>query len=234
MEVKKSERADLQGKKSIFAQVGLIASLLAVWGLFSIHQGNIEIELPPIEEETVLMELAPVTRPEEPAKPRVQKVVAPSLTEKIEVVDNEVEIEETDIFNPEIDEFTPNYAGLPEGIPNDGDLLMEETAPIYKAEVNPSFQGDNSSNYAAFSKWVHSQVVFPEIVQESGIQGSVVIRFVIQTDGTLGQFEILASPDSMLSDEVIRVFKKSPKWEPGLQRQRPVPVIAVQTIKFQF
>lgn len=220
MELKKAESVDLQGKKTIFAQIGVVLSLLIVYGMFSVHTSDIEIDIPLAEEEEVIAELPPVTRPEEPPKPKVQKVVAPSITDKIEVVENEIEVEDTELFNPETDEFTPNFAGLPQGDPNDGELLDDAT-PVFKAEVDPKFDGKDV-NY--FSTWVKQRVKYPQVVQDAGISGAVTLRYVIGADGKIRDIQVLSSPDQMLTDEVIRVINSSPAWSPAMQRNRPVPI----------
>ncbi len=234
MELKKAAKVDLQAKKGMFVQIGLFLSLLAIFGLFNISQGKIEIDIPEVEEEELVMDLPPVTREEEPPKERVQKVVAPSITDKIEIVENDLEIEETELFDPETDEFKPNFAGLPVGVPNDGDLLLEDPAPVFKAEVDPTFGGHKNSKDSqnAFRKWVQKNVVYPQIVQESNIAGAVSIRFAIGVDGKITKISVLSSPDKLLSDEVIRVMKAAPAWTPGLQRDKPVPVWATIRVVF--
>ncbi len=234
MELKKSKKADLQSKKGMFAQIGLIVSLLLITGMFNISQSKIEIEIVEAEEEEVVVELPPVTRPEEPVKQRVQKVVAPSITDKIEIVENEVELEETELFNPETDEFTPNWAGLPTGVPNDGDILIDDSAPVFKAEVDPTFGGEagGKDSQNAFRKWVQKRVKYPAIVSESNISGAVSLRFVIGKDGKITDITVLSSPDKLLTEEVTRVMLAAPAWTPGLQREKPVPVYATIRVVF--
>ncbi len=235
MEVKKSAKVDLQAKKGVFAQVGLIASLLLIWGMFNIPQSELELEIVEAEEVEVVQDLPPVTRPEEPVKQKVQKVVAPSITDKIEVVDNEIELEETELFNPETDEHTPNWAGLPTGTPNDGELLLEDEAPVFKAEVSPTFDGKagGKESQNAFRNWVQKRVKYPTIVQESNITGAVSLRFVIGKDGKVTDIQVLSSPDKLLTEEVKKVLLSSPAWTPGLQRDKAVPVYATIRIVFK-
>lgn len=232
MEVKKSEKADLQSKKFIFTQVGLFVSLAILYGLFNMHTSNIEIAIVQKEEEPVVMEAPPITRPEEAPKPRVQKVVAPTISEKFEVVENTVELEDTDLFNPETDEDTPNYAGLPTGTPNDGEAFIEEDVPVFKAEINPDFQGGGAQSNNKFRIWVQKNVKYPKLAEENGVSGAVNIQFVIGQDGVIRDIKVISSPDRSLSDEVIRVLKSSPKWTPGKQREKPVSVIGTIRIVF--
>lgn len=232
MEVKKSAKADLQGKKFMFSQIGLIVALLALYGAFNMHSSNIELQAVQATEEPAVMEAPPITRPEdETPKPRVQKVVAPTISEKFEVVENTVEIENTDMFNPETDEDTPNYAGLPTGVPVDGDIL-DEDIPVFKAEINPDFMGAGAKSNDEFRKWVQKTVKYPQIAADNGVSGAVSLKFVIGQDGKLRDITVINSPDSFLSEEVIRVLKSSPAWTPGKQREKPVSVIGTIRIVF--
>lgn len=234
MEIKKSDKADLQGKKLIFTQIGLVLSLLLTWGAFNISQGTISIQEieKPVEEITA--ELPPVTRPEEERpQTKLLKVVAPTISDIIEVVDNSIELENEDIFNPEADEDLKVYTGLPTGTPNDGELILDEDVPVIKAEINPDFQGAGDKSNDKFRKWVQSAVKYPQLAQENGVVGAVVLKFVIGKDGRIGEITILSSPDRSLSDEVTRVLKSSPAWTPGKQRGKPVSVYGTVRILFQ-
>lgn len=98
---------------------------------------------------------------------------------------------------------------------------VEEDLPFVSAETLPRFQGQDLNG---FRKWVQERIAPSKIVPGSGIPGRVVVSFVIDTTGRLTQIRILQSPDRSLSDEVVRVLKQSPRWEPGQQFDRKVPV----------
>lgn len=98
---------------------------------------------------------------------------------------------------------------------------VEEDLPFLAAETMPRFQGQDLNG---FRKWVQQRIRPSKTVLDNGIRGRVVVTFVIDTTGRLTQIQILQSPDRSLSDEVIRVLKRSPRWEPGRQLDRKVPV----------
>lgn len=98
---------------------------------------------------------------------------------------------------------------------------VEEDLPFVSAETLPRFQGQDLNG---FRKWVQERIAPSKIVPGSGIPGRVVVSFMIDTTGRLTQIRILQSPDRSLSDEVVRVLKQSPRWEPGRQFDRKVPV----------
>ena len=97
----------------------------------------------------------------------------------------------------------------------DGDM------PYVKVEKMPTFQGGDLN---VFRNWVQSKIQYPKEAMDKGIKGRVVCSFVVEKDGSLTDFDVLQSPDKSLADEVVRILKTSPKWEPGEQRGEKVRV----------
>lgn len=106
----------------------------------------------------------------------------------------------------------------------------EEDTPFIKVEKMPTFQGGDLN---VFRNWVQSNVKYPQEAQEKALQGRVVFSFVVEKDGSVSEFQALQSPDKVLTDEVERVFKTSPKWEPGEQLGEKVRVKYTVPIVFQ-
>ena len=106
----------------------------------------------------------------------------------------------------------------------------EEDTPFVKVEKMPTFQGGDLN---VFRNWVQSNVKYPQEAQEKALQGRVVFSFVVEKDGSVLEFQALQSPDKVLTDEVERVFKTSPKWEPGEQLGEKVRVKYTVPIVFQ-
>jgi TonB family protein len=96
----------------------------------------------------------------------------------------------------------------------------EDTAFI-KVESMPTFQGGDLNGYR---NWVQSQLQYPAEAKEKGIKGRVIFSFVVEKDGSVSEFKVLNTPDKLLSAEVERVFKLTPKWEPGKQNGNAVRV----------
>ena len=71
------------------------------------------------------------------------------------------------------------------------------------------------------------------VPQEQGIQGKVIIQFVVDRDGTITDPVVVRSVDPYLDKEALRVIKAMPKWTPGKQRQKPVRVSFTVPINFQ-
>ena len=107
---------------------------------------------------------------------------------------------------------------------------IEEDQPFIKVEKMPTFRGGDLNQ---FRNWVQGKLRYPQIAQENGISGRVIMSFVIERDGTLTNIEILQSPDRSLSDEAVRVLQNSPKWEPGRQRDVPCRVKYILPVEFK-
>jgi len=97
-------------------------------------------------------------------------------------------------------------------------------------EDMPTFRG---SDVNKFREWVQSNVNYPRIAAENGIQGKVFVMFVVDEKGQITQPEIMRGVDPSLDDEVIRIVSSSPIWSPGLQKGIPVKVRFSITVNFQ-
>ncbi|MDE5675820.1 MAG: energy transducer TonB [Muribaculaceae bacterium] len=67
----------------------------------------------------------------------------------------------------------------------------------------------------ALMKWLNSQIRYPEAAQQNDIQGRVIVKFVVEKDGSIGAVSIMKGVDKDLDREALRVVKKMPKWQPG-------------------
>ena len=97
----------------------------------------------------------------------------------------------------------------------------QEALPFQLIEVKPRFNGGDA---AEFSKWVNSQLVYPEKAKQAGIQGRVAIQFTVGTDGAVRDAKVLRGVSEDLDAEALRVVSSSPRWEPGMQDGKAVPV----------
>lgn len=107
--------------------------------------------------------------------------------------------------------------------------VVEDDQPFVRVEQMPSFMG---GDLLTFRNWVMQNLRYPQKAQENNIQGRVLVEFVIERDGSLTNIKPLQSPDQVLTDEAVRILKKSPKWTPGMQRNLPVRVKYTLPIEF--
>ena len=76
-------------------------------------------------------------------------------------------------------------------------------------------QAEFPGGQAALMKWLSSNIRYPEAAQQNDIQGRVVVKFVVEKDGSIGHAEIARGVDKDLDREALRVVNKMPKWQPG-------------------
>lgn len=76
-------------------------------------------------------------------------------------------------------------------------------------------QAEFPGGTGALMKWLGNNIRYPEAAQQNDIQGRVIVKFVVEKDGSIGAAEIVKGVDKDLDREAIRVVKKMPKWQPG-------------------
>ncbi|WP_430811887.1 MULTISPECIES: energy transducer TonB [unclassified Carboxylicivirga] len=224
MEVKKSPKADLENKKSVFMQIGLVVTLAIVliafeWTTTDVDASQFEM----VEELEAEEEIMPITRQEEVKPPPPPP--PPKVADVLNIVEDDVELdEELDIEDTEMDEDTEI---------DFSDLAMEEEesedAPVFFiVEDMPEFPGGEE----ALRKYIAQSVKYPVIAQENGIQGRVYVSFVVNTKGKVTDVKIARGVDPNLDKEAIRVVNAMPAWKPGKQRGKAVKVSYTVPINF--
>lgn len=226
MEEKKSKKADLEGKKTIFLEIGFVLTLLLVWGAFEFSTKAEKAEdLGTVEFTEEVVEEIPITRQEqiELPPPPPQQTVA----DIIEVVDDKIEINE-DLTIDEADENTAvEIQEIVEVAPVEEE--EEEAAPFVIVEDMPEFKGGEK----ALLKYIAEHVVYPEIAKENDIQGTVYVKFVVNEKGKVTNVGLLRGVDPLLDKEAIKVIESLPDWKPGKQSGKNVKVSMQVPIKFQ-
>ena len=227
MEQKKTESADLENKRGYLLEIGLVAALLIMWGVFE-YSSKVERaeDFGPLEVIADEEELAPVTRQEElqlPPPPPPQQTVA----DIIEIVDDKVEVND-DFMSTEADENTTVEIQEVVEVAQEEEVV-EEPQVFFIVEDMPEFPGGE----LALRKYIAENVRYPEMAKENDIQGTVYVRFVVDTDGSVKNVEVIRGVDQLLDKEAIRVVQSLPKWKPGKQRGKAVKVSHSVPIKFQ-
>jgi len=218
MELKKNPKVDLEKKKTIFLEIGLVLSLGIILLAFEwTSTGGINTDFAQMQDIVVEEEMIPITQQEEikppPPPPQPQQVI-----ELINIVEDDVDLDDdVDLFDMEFNEDVAvqiiNFV--------DEEEELEEEEIFVIVEDMPSFQGGDLNK---FREYINKNLRYPEIAAENGIQGRVILSFVVETDGRVSNVRILRGVDPALDREAIRVVESSPKWQPGMQRGKPVRV----------
>ncbi len=223
MELKKSPKADLENKKGLFLEIGLVISLLVMIGAFAWNQKEKVVEILDLGTVEVEEEIIEITRQDQKSPEPVKKTIS-VMSDIINVVKNDTKIT-TDIT---FDDFSEDAVVVAEA--KVSEERVEDDAPFLIAEEMPKFMG---GDLMAFRNWVQERLRYPTIAAENGISGRVTLTFVIEKDGSLTNIQVLQSPDRSLSDEAVRVLESSPKWTPGKQRSTPVRVKYTLPVEFR-
>lgn len=214
MEAKKSPKADLEGKKVIFTQIGLIIALAATLLAFEWKSYDKSVEgFGERVVEDVPEEIIPITeqKVKPPPPPPPKKVV------QINVVEDDVEVEEDLTIDVEADEETI----VEEYVPIEVEEEVVEEAPIFTVvESMPEFKGGMPELY----KYLGNNIKYPVMAKESGIQGKVYVTFVVERDGSITDVRVLRGIGGGCDEEAVRVVQDMPNWTPGKQRGKPVRV----------
>ncbi len=227
MEIKKSEKANLENKKLLFVEIGLVISLLITYVAFEWTQKETKVSVLEDTTEVVLEEeIIPITQETPPPPPAAPKM--PVLSDQIDIVDDEIELEDDMFMNLEDDSSLG--VEIMDYVEVEEEVVEEEAIPFQFVEEKPSFQGGDANQ---FSKWVNQRLNYPEIAKENGVQGRVTLQFTVEKDGTVTKVKVLRGVDPSLDKEAVRVVSMSPKWKPGKQRDRAVPVTYTFPVIFQ-
>lgn len=106
---------------------------------------------------------------------------------------------------------------------------LDDTKEMDEVDALPAYPGGQQELY----KLLTNNVIYPEAAKRAGAEGTVVISFVVEKDGSLSTFETVKSPRQDFSDEVIRVIKKSPQWSPAMKDGKAVKVKYTLPFKFK-
>jgi protein TonB len=216
MRTAKSSKADLEGKRFIFREIGIILVLALILLAFEMKSyDKQEIDLisrvaDKTQEEMVEITLQEKTPP--PPSPMQQTTV-------IEIVKNEMEIEQEIEIDVEADQTTVVEEYIPIA-PMEEEEAAEEEQVFVVVESMPSFPGGDEARLA----YLNENLKYPLMARESGIQGRVFLTFVVEKDGSITDARILRGIGGGCDEEALRVVKNMPKWIPGKQRNVPVRV----------
>lgn len=225
MEIKKLPKADLENKRMVFMQIGLVVVLSLVLIASEWSTTDINIHTTHMDEGVMTeVDMIPITRPEEVKPPPPPP--PPKPADILIIVEDDVPlIDELIILDTELNKDQEiNFANLirddSEERENDGFFLV--------VEEMPEFPGGE----AALKRYLATAVKYPIIAQENNIQGRVSIQFIINTRGEVTNATVLRGVDPSLDKEALRVVESMPRWKPGKQRNKTVRVSYTVPINF--
>ena len=169
--------------------------------------------------------------PPPPPPPPPQDVVQQAYTAPV-VVDSVKPEEAVQLMSADQAQVEVRDADVVEEVAVVAEEVQEDVdaaEPFVVVEEMPMFPGGD----AAIQKYIGDNVIYPEVAKENNIQGRVIVKFCVTSKGGVDKVEILKGVDPELDAEVVRVVKTLPKFKPGKQGGKPVPVWYTIPINFQ-
>ena len=217
MELKKNPKADLEKRRGLYLEIGLVVILAATLVAFEVKSYDSEEEtafqrevIEEVEEQIIQTD---IVEPPPPPPPEVIEV-----TTLINVVDDEQKIENELVVNAEVTEETKNVDIVPVKVEEEVEVAEEPIFTVVESE--PEFPGGMEALY----KYLAQNIKYPQLARENGITGKVYVTFVVEKDGSIANPRILRDIGGGCGAEAIRVVKAMPKWSPGKQRGKAVRV----------
>jgi periplasmic protein TonB len=227
MITKKTERANLEKKKGLFTEIGLVLALIFTLAAFEYTKEDLKTSsLMALKDAAGDEEIIPITRPElqKPPEPPKPKTVIIDL----KIVEDDVKLED----NLDFDAFDANQNDaikIATVVGNTKEQEEEENQVFQIVEDMPSFQGGTIEK---FRDYIQSTVKYPTLAMENSISGTVYVGFVVNRRGEVSNITIVRGVDPSLDEAVITALKQAPVWEPGKQRGKPVNVSFSIPVKF--
>lgn len=238
---------------------GRLGRALAVTGgvvvvlfCFGFVSGRGHVRSAPVTADTVMLSLAPDNpAPPPPSPPPPPVIKTPPVATRIftapQLVARDVSDDEKPPVNDDLDKVKIGTVNTPGGDdvgvdagPTAGAIGKGIVAAPKKeenddgiftvVEIESSYPG----GMPAWARFLHKNFNYPEDAMEKGIQGPVLVQFIVDKEGNVSDIEVVSGPtDGGLREEAIRVIRKSGKWTPAIQNGRVVKSYKRQPVIFR-
>ena len=226
MEVKKSPKADLENKKTTNLLVGAILVLAVLFVGFEWSERDKQVTTDSGLVDVVFEEeIIPITEQEQP-KQAPPPPEAPKVEEVLEIMDNDSKVEESTIQASDDTQAAVEIKYTPVEVEEEE---VEEQQIFQVVEEMPEFPG----GMGECMKFLAKNIKYPTIAQENGVQGRVIVQFVVNRDGSIVDPVVMRGVDPHLDKEALRVISLMPKWKPGKQRGKEVRVKYTVPVMFR-
>jgi len=227
MELKKSDKANLEKKKALFIQIGLVVALSIT--IFAFEYKSYDRKESVLIDRTavdVVDEVVIATQEEAPPPPPEE--IPEAETTEFEIVDDTKTIENE--FNvssfQQTSNVTANIAKVE--IEVEEEELKEETQIFTVVEEEAGFPG----GIEKLNEYLSKSIKYPQQARETGTKGRVMLTFVVEKDGSITDIKVLRDIGSGCGEEAKRVVNEMPKWKPAKQRGKAVRQQFVLPVSF--
>ena len=227
MELKKSDKANLENKKALFIQIGLVIALSIT--IFAFEYKSYDQKESVLVDRVAVQEVEEVVMAtqEETAPPPPEDVPQAETTE-FEIIEDSKTIERE--FNISSFQQTSNVQAsvAKVEIKIEEEEVQEEKVIFTVVEQEASFPG----GIQKLNEYLATSIKYPQQAKETGTKGRVMLTFVVERDGSITDIKILRDIGSGCGEEAKRVVKEMPKWQPAKQRGKAVRQQFVLPVSF--
>lgn len=233
----KTPKADLEGKRFLYFEIGLVVVLSLVLAAFSWPAPKDDFYFEPVNKDTSNFYVAqevymfkPLPESQQVVKQPTKKVsavkpvkVAPVVVKPI------VQPPEPLVIQPVVEPPQPDTIA----ITNKGDNANSNPLPanLIKVDKKPQFPGGE----AAMNDFIRNNIKYSDFARRNNFSGTVYLKFMVGADGRLFDLKVEKGVrNSGLNEEVIRVFSMMPLWEPGYRNGKPAPFLVSYPVRFEF
>ena len=216
MEVKKSRDADLDRKRGQWFLLGLIAAFAMLFVALEWNTGDSDWTFFADDEDLEAeMELSPLKRDQDEVPMMIpqEKTIEKQQSEQLHLVENDVELPPETQPLEEIKE--------PEKLAEEEQAqvidMYDEPVDFRVVEDLPQFPGGASE----FMKWLTKNLKYPASAQQQKVKGKVVAQFIVNTDGSVSDLEVVQHLNTACDNEVLRVLRMMPNWQAGVMNAKP-------------
>lgn len=234
MEIKKSDKANLDKQRRSNFMLGLVLALAMLFAAleFTTRPAGLSEDDKMLDDLPDELNMTPVVEQKDMIS-ATGNTGAPSkaITQKVQEVPKTVATQEISPVTSKL------VIGNGEGITRQADVtealpqvpITKDSVVLKTVEQLPEFPG----GIVQFMKWLTRNLRYPPIAQSQRIQGKVVVSFIINKDGSIASPTIVQSVDPILDREALRVVKMMPRWKPGLQNGKPCRTMFAIPVNFQ-
>lgn len=226
MNIKKSQKKNIEKFKLIFFIIGINIILALVWSAFEWKQYTEQQIVTEQSYTTTDIEMVEITKQEikQPELPKNEII----KSAQIRITDEKVN-DIFELFNFDTDEKdVSEYKGTSNGN-DDQEIIEPETFRI--VQFMPEYPGGEE----AMMKFISDQIIYPTIARHANITGIIHISFIVEIDGTITHVKLAQDAENIgggCLEESIRVVELMPNWKPGEQRGHKVRVNMVIPIQY--
>lgn len=220
MKSRKNPSVDVEKKRSLFLQIGVVITLALVF--FAFEHKTYEQVAGSLGDVNVVLddEVIPLTQRQNTPPPPPPS--APP--EVINIVDDNVQIDEVPLESSETDESeTVEIIEATSEVDEVFNFVNVENKPIFPGCEREKSEDDKFLCFQSqVQKFIMKEFVYPEMAQTMGIQGKVWVSFIIEKDGSVSDVRVERGVDKLLDDEAVRVVKRLPRFTPARSGGRSV------------